>query len=1143
MSNYLYQLIAKNFNLINTIQPLVLSAFEPLPESIPNWEPSTLTTEETELPKSTPNLPEEPNFKLSLGGFFPESVLSQSTPGNLLLTPNTDEEINPTPPITDPTRLLQKQLTEIDSVVYFGQSPEVGSGEQLPTQPISESEMISPAINQIASPPSSEPFKPAPVSQTKPSLSSRVVSVLATESNTSLSNPIDGQSQPKTKSFPQQLIEINRLALSLQSPFKPDWQIYFHENQTETVVFSFASQENTFSQPSLNPTIFRTAIANKNNAPMSRLTVEKLGELTTQLLNNQSIGINQAVYLHTSPQILHLKQSPTQVQAENSTILPILNILQPDNSSYLGNLSLNLSPKRRETLNFLPDSVGTGVRDLGFSYHVKSQAIDQVLPIGDQKPLTSVLRMETSTSTLNPVIQPQEKLVSELLQKQPLQITGNISSPQVPKVESSKIFSSQILKEPTAMPRTGNSWRGDANAYTPAVDSDNSSYLENLSLNLSPKRKETLNFLPDSVATGVRDLGFSGGFSYHVKSQAIDQVLPIGDQKPLTSVLRVETSTSTLNPVIQPQEKLVSELLQKQPLQITGNISSSQVPKVESSEIFSSQILKEPTAMSRTGNSCIGDANAYTPAVDSDNSSYLENLSLNLSPKRKETLNYPPDSVGTGVRDLGFSYHVKSQAIDQVLAIGDQKPLTSVLRMETSTSTLNPVIKPQEKLVSELLQKQPLQITGNISSSQVPKVESSEIFSSQILKEPTAMSRTGNSCIGDANAYTPAVDSDNSSYLENLSLNLSPKRKETLDFLPDSVATGVRDLGFSYHVKSQAIDQVLAIGDQKRLTSVLRMETSTSTLNPVIQPQVEPIAMSTTGFANAQSRNFPIESSSHKQTLTPAIARETSFTLPHSIAEQHSKLASDVSEVPQRFVHKNVSSIQPRLADASPKLSSLQTNSYTALFGDNLSLSVTSQPVTQLTAIHSDIIPTPALHPSTAGTDRQPQISFSDSHLSDFRGNETSTQEVGSQNHNRNYHKYIDIQKINPNEGIVTNPVEKLILPQNSSSNFSMSADRGKEGVQSSYFRQLEESDLKPLSVPMNDVTVKSLSVLAASSKEDRKRISGHLETPPVIQVSIGRLEVRNAAPAPPLPRPKARPAPSVMSLNDYLRRRAGGKR
>ncbi|MHC5739306.1 hypothetical protein [Nostoc sp.] len=866
MSNYLYQLVAKSFNLIDTIQPFVLSVFEPLPESTLDWEPS-MTTEETELetiseaekfpnfesvqslesrsptttgqifeeitnplstnltstpvqssrqiPELTPNLAEEPDFELSLVEPFPESVLSQITTDNLLLTPNTELETNNIPPITAPTQLAHKQLTEIDSVVSSVQSPELKSRKQFLTQPFSESEMISPATNQVASSPNSDPFKPSPVAETKPSLSRRVVSVLTTKSNTSLlnpidhqsqskpeslsekpieinrltlslqslsntslSNPIDPQSQPQPKSLSEQPININRLALSLQSALKPDLQIYFDENLT----VPFVPQEKTFLPPSLNTTIFRTAIAKENNAPVSRLVVEKLGELTTQSFNNQLIEINRVASLYTSPS---------------------------DFSHYID----------KSTRNIIPD---------------------QAFLLGNGE-------------NLKPLELQKRGLESEKFE-------WRFPAIAEPMLGASKVFQERSFAEP------------------------------------------------------------------------------------------VKSHTS---------------------------------PQLESFELSPVQLQSEATAMSTTD---------FANASD----------------------------------------------IAQVL------PLTPALPVETITPTSNTAIQLQEQLVNELPQQQPLQITGNISSPPVQKLISSEILSSQILEEPTAISTTGF-------ANTQSPDS------------------------PQAIAP--------------IIDRTL--------------------------------------------------SNSHKQTLTPTIERETNVRLPHS------KVASDLPEIPQRFVHKNVLSIHPLLTDASPELSSLQTNISTTSFGDKLPSFITSQPATQLAAIHSDIIPTPtpALHPSTTGTDIQPQVRKADSHLSYFRRNEASIQEVGSQNHNTNYHKHTSIQRTNRNEGIVSSPVDNLILPQNAPPNLSMYAERDKNEVQSSYFRQLEESDLRPLSGSISDMTVKSLSVIAASSKEDQKRYSEHLETPPVIQVTIGRLEVRSTAPVPPLPRPKPRPATSVMSLNEYLQRRGGGKR
>ncbi|RCJ35908.1 hypothetical protein A6V25_00915 [Nostoc sp. ATCC 53789] len=51
---------------------------------------------------------------------------------------------------------------------------------------------------------------------------------------------------------------------------------------------------------------------------------------------------------------------------------------------------------------------------------------------------------------------------------------------------------------------------------------------------------------------------------------------------------------------------------------------------------------------------------------ESDFSRHLENLSLNLSPKRRETLNFPPSRVGKGVRGLGFWWIFPHNAKSQV---------------------------------------------------------------------------------------------------------------------------------------------------------------------------------------------------------------------------------------------------------------------------------------------------------------------------------------------------------------------------------------------------------------------------------------------------------------------------------------------
>ncbi|MGV0104699.1 hypothetical protein NSTCB13_03386 [Nostoc sp. DSM 114160] len=1225
MSNYLFHLVAKSFNLIDTVQPLVLSVFEPLPEPTLDWESSTFTTESTELEttseaekfpnfdivqllekrclrraslrdaprtltpatigqiseeitnplltnltstpvqssqpilKSIASLTQKPDLELSSDWPFLDSILTQISTDNQQLTLNTEQKTSTTPPIPTTTQLSQKQSNKINPVVSSVQPANIGqktsttppnpttaqlsqkqsnkinpvvssvqpanigqktsttppnpttaqlsqkqsnkinpvlssiqpangeNREQFSIQPFLESEILSFTANQAVLNPNTEPLKSTLVPQTKTYLSNRFIFVQTRESNTYLSNlanPISKKKQSTPKCLLQQPIKINRLDLSLQSSLKPDLQIYFTENPTKPVIFSFTPQEKTFSFPNLNSTIVRTAIANENNTLVSKLVGKKLGKITTQSLNNQSIEINQEVSLNLLPKVLSLKQSLPQIQAEASAILSIPSVLQ------------------------------------------------------------------------------QGKSATENLHKQPIENHPVFIHSQLPQVESSEDFPPQIQSESTAMSTTGNSWKGDTNAYAPAIS----------------------------------------------------QVLP------LTPMLAVETSTPASSSVIQHQKTAVTELSSTQSLQRSGNVSSTQVQKL---------------------------------------------ISLQLS--------IPEKSVDS------------APVANQILPT-NQKSLTPGLTLETSTPGFSPVIQHQKQSASELVQQQLPQIIGNenVLSLQVKKLINPQLDSNQFLEEPVAMSTTGNSGRGYANAY------------------------------------------------ASASERVLS------LTPVPTMDTSISALSPVIQPQVQHGAIpslllsetlrvacfpagvrdatrsllprrGTISSANASTIDSTL-ANSHQQTLTPTIATET-------IAEPQEKLTSNVPENQQRFVHKNVSSIQPFVADASAKLSSLETNSSTAPFVNNLSSSIASQPITQLTAINSDKIPTPALHPSTPGIDIQSQVNFSDSHLSDFRPEKASAQKVGSQNYNTSDRKHIAIQKIgvveqwdelgqvgedmnvnyahhpaniqrqqinrnqgiltspvenlilsqntspdlsmsadrfkdriaiqkigvveqwdelgqvgedmnvnyahhpaniqrqqinrnqgiltspvenlilpqntspnlsmsadrfkkrqhidiqkigvveqwdelgqvgeetnvnhtyhpaniqrqqiNRNQGILTSPVENLILPQNPSPNLSMSADRGKDGLGSSYFRQLEESDLRPLSQPINDLTVKNLSVIAASNKKVQKRSSVDLDTPLPIQVTIGRLEIRSAAPAAPPPRPKPRTAPSVMSLNEYLQRRA----
>ncbi|PHM08295.1 hypothetical protein [Nostoc sp. 'Peltigera malacea cyanobiont' DB3992] len=296
MSNYLFHLVAKSFNLIDTVQPLVLSVFEPLPEPTLDWE-SSITTESTELEttseaekfpnfdivqllekrspttigpiseeitnplltnltstpvqssqpilKSIPNLTQKPDLELSSNWAFSDSVMTPISTNNQQFTSNPEQKTSTTPLTFAPAQLSEKQASKINPVVSSIQPSNIVNSERLITQRFVESERLSPTTNQIVPNPNTELLKSALVPQTKTSLSNHLVSVHNTESNTSLSNPIFEQRQIPLKSFPQQLI-INRLGLSLQSPLKSDLQTYFTENLTTPVMFSFTPQEKHF---------------------------------------------------------------------------------------------------------------------------------------------------------------------------------------------------------------------------------------------------------------------------------------------------------------------------------------------------------------------------------------------------------------------------------------------------------------------------------------------------------------------------------------------------------------------------------------------------------------------------------------------------------------------------------------------------------------------------------------------------------------------------------------------------------------------------------------------------------------------------------------------------------------------------------
>ena len=473
----------------------------------------------------------------------------------------------------------------------------------------------------------------------------------------------------------------------------------------------------------------------------------------------------------------------------------------------------------------------------------------------------------------------------------------------------------------------------------------------------------------------------------------------------------------------------------------------------------------------------------------------------------------------------------------QVLATVDKKRLTPTLTVENNTSPSSPAINQHQPPLVELQELRSLLITPVVSSSpQSQKLISTEISPTQPQLEPPLISPLANQVLSivDNKPLTPAL----------------AVKTNTSASIP-------------------VIQQQQPVGELQELRPLLTTPVASSsppsqklisTEISTVQPQPEPVAIEqSAGSSRAIAKSAtPSQASAsiidrmspnpHNQLLTPTIAIQTNVTLPHSVAESQGKPASEVPKIQRRFAHQGVSSTQLPLTDVSPEPFSLKTKSPTAAVVDDLPSSVTSQQPTQLNT-HLDTIPTPALRASTAVAYVQPQVSFSDSNLSDFlkreqrTGNSEQGVLVGDLNPNQNLQRLevgVSDFPIGNDEGIVSSRVDNLILPQNPTPNpYTYGGRKNENGVRSSYFKHLDESDIRPLAQSINDVTEKSLSVIAANSKEAKQRSLEDLEKPPVVQVTIGRVEIRATPPVPPPPRPKPRPAPSVMSLDDYLRRRA----
>ncbi|MEH2127684.1 hypothetical protein [Nostoc sp.] len=1037
MSNYLFHLVAKGFNLIDTVQPLVLSVFEPLPESNLDWEPS-ITTDSTEL-ETTSEAEKFPNFDIV-------QLLEKRSPAtigqiseeitNPLLTNLTSTPVQSSQPILKSIpNLTQKPDLELSSNWPFLDSvlTQVSTDNQQFTSNPEQKKSITPLTFAAAQLSQKQSSKINPVvSSIQPSNSDQ-------KTSTTTLNLVPGQLSQK------QLTKINPAVSFVQPSNIVNWERLITQPFVESEILSPTANKAAFNLNTESIVIpqKKTYLSNhlvsvhntESNTSLSKHISEQR-QIPLKSFSHPLITINRLGLSFQS----RLKSDLQTYFTESPTNSITFSFIPPDQKNSLPNLNpiilKTAIAKEKNTLVsklFEQESGELTTQSLNNqSIKINQSASHNSLPkVLYLRQFTPETQAETSTILSIPSVLKQGKSATENLHKQPIKNNPVFIHSQLPQVESSENFPLQLQSESTAISTTGNSWRGYTKSYAPTIS----------------------------------------------------QVLP------LTSMQAVETSTPASNSVIQPQEQVVRELPQKRWLrQRQGR--TLQTGNIFSSEILSSQIIEQPTAI---------------PLVSFANSPVITQV-LPLTPVQGVETSTPNSTVIQPQEQL-LSKLSKSARINQTILQNVNTPETLINEKGQMT---NDSLSQLALFASLYLpQKRSLQ-TENISIS--------EILSSQITEQPTAIplvsfanAPASNSDIILTFALHPSIAQNNIQSQVNFSdSHLSDFRGEKASV--QEVGSQNYNTSDRKHIGIQKIgvveqwDELGQVGAEMNVNYVHHpANMQRQKINPnegVLPSPVENLILP----QNA-SPNLSMSADRFKK-------RQHIDVQKIGVVEQWDELGLAGGEMNVNYAYHPANMQRQQI---------------------NRNQGILTSPVENLILPQN---PSPNLSMSANRSEERQHIGIQKIGVVE-QWDELGLA-GGEMNVNYVHHPAsMQRQKINRNQGILTSPVENLILPQNPSPNLSMSADRGKDGVGSLYFRQLEESDFRPLSQPINDLTVENLSVIAASSKKAQKRSSKDLDTPPKIQVTIGRLEIRNAAPAPPPPRPKPRTATSVMSLNEYLQRRA----
>ncbi len=1044
MSNYLNHLVARSLNLIDTVQPLLVSVFEPQPESVGLVEEADFNREQLPVTDTS----EENNFETERQTWTStapsiEQPLEWRSPATLSI-PDTDlyttgsaslniEPHSVTTDIFDPNE-NRYNLQTPDELNYpraldltptpdrdSGQLPtstselaELANSELSPSQPLSESVVIPPALERELPTPDRQPLMPA----------------IEPETNASLASPAaESQQQPAPELSQKRPIEINLVVSSSDSSEGVSSEPSSSQLRPELVVIQPATD--AASSPAPNKQPLTPAIEPETNTFLASFGIGLQQQPVPELLQKQPIEINRVVFSSPSPEVISSQLSPSQSRSEPIEILPATDRVSPTLdrqlltgaiaqethatfSSFSAQQQQQPVPKSEKQQSIEINRVVSLLQtshESGWQLSPTQPRPEPVVlqlttdtermpPSPDRQPLTGAIALETNASLTSPAAEPQQKPVPELSQKQPIEINQVAFSCEPSQVVSSLQYPSPLQPHPVVIP------------------------------------------------------------------PATERVQPALDRQPLTPAIEAQTNVA-LSPTTRQLGQPVPELLQKQPIEINRIVFTSDSSEVVSRQPSSSQPQPESVVIPSATNRMplTPDRQLLMPVIAQETPAAVSSFSTQQQqqpvPKSEKQQSVEINRVVSLLQtshESGWQLS-STQPQPEPLVIQpttdmermplspDRQPLTGAIAQEIHAAVSSFSAQQHQQLVPESQKQQSIEINRVVSLLQTSHQSNWQLSPSQSQPQPVVIQPTT-----DTQRVLP-----------------SPDRQPLTGAIASETLVTPSSLG------AEQQRQTIPESSQKRPIEINRVVSSSHSLQ-VVSRQASP--------SQPQSEPGAIQQEGRRQ---KAKGRRI-----FSKADGSSLVATDRE---QGFESPNWSSGSSSGGVQSPFEENLLPSA-SLLLPSELSVTPRREP-TELAAAGLSAIPTSNLtgQPAIASVVVQPEISFSSSKLPNFRRQKSRTRDEGSTSS-----EFTEIPRLLPTQ-------IPLWIDEISQHNLSV-------------------FDIAPMRFGRDELP--------------QRESSSNSATPQTVQVTIGRLEIR-ATPPPAPHRPKPRPAPTMMSLDEYLRRRAGG--